>query len=170
MKIRLLFLVLMLFILILFVSPLAAKDYELGTFASGVVQKVTVKVGDKVKRGQLLLMLDQKVFKAELKRAEKMLLSAQLNKTEAQKELDRAEELYERTVLSDHELNLAKVQYAAVDALAATAESELANAQYVLQYSQILSPAAGKIKKVNVWPGMIVNNRLKNTVLLVMTN
>lgn len=161
---------LLMIVLILFLPQLQARDFELSTAANGVVQKVNVKVGEKVKKGQLLLSLDQKLFAAEVKKSEKMLLSARLNKNEAKKELERAEELYERTVLSDHELNVAKIEFARIDALLAAAESQVEKSAYELKYSQIFSPVNGKVKKINAWPGMLVNNSLKNTILLIISN
>lgn len=155
--------------LFLFIPQLQAKDFELSTVVNGVVKQVNVKVGDKVKKGQVLLLLEPQVFEAELKKAKKMLQSALLNKNEAKKELERAEELYERTVLSDHELNLAKMEFAKYDALLAEAESQKEKSAYELKYSQILAPTNGKIKKVIAWPGMVINNSLKNTILLIIS-
>lgn len=154
--------------LMLFLTPLIAKEYDLSTAVSGVVQQVNVKVGEKVKKGQLLLLLDQKVFESEVTEAEKLLLSAQLHRDEAKKELERSEELYERTVLSDHELDVAKAAFARMDALVAAAESQKEKAAYALKYSQIVAPVAGKVSKVHAWPGMVVNNRVTTTILLTI--
>jgi len=154
--------------LMLFFSPLVAKEYELSTAVSGVVYQVNVKVGEKVKKDQLLLILDQEVFKAEMAEAEKVLHSAQLHRDEAKKELERAEELYERTVLSDHELNAAKAEFAKMDALLAVAESQKQKAAYALKYSQIVAPFGGKVQKIYAWPGMVVNNSVKTTILLTI--
>ena len=155
--------------LFLLSSQIQARDFELSTVVSGVVKQVNVKAGDKVKKGQVLLFLDQQVFEAAQKTSEKMFHSAQLARDEAKKELDRAKELYERTVLSDHELNLAKIEFAKFDALLAKAESQKKLSAYELKYSQIVAPINGKVKKVIAWPGMVINNSLKNTILLIIT-
>jgi len=154
--------------LILFVSPLVAEEFNLSTVVSGVVHQVNVKVGEKVKKGQLLLSLDQKVFESEVIEADKLLYSAQLYRDEAKKELERAEELYERTVLSDHELNVARIGFAKMDALLAAAESQKQKADYALKYSQIIAPVAGKVQKINAWPGMVVNNSVTVNTLLTI--
>jgi len=154
--------------LILFFSQLAAREYDLSTVVSGVVNQVNVKVGEKVKKGQLLLLLEQNVFESEFAEAEKMLLSAQLHRDEAKKELERSEELYERTVLSDHELNVSKAEFARMDALLAVAESQKQKAAYALKYSKIVAPVAGKVQKISAWPGMVVNNRVSTTILLTI--
>jgi len=160
-----------LFVVFLFsCQSLMAKDkvFELTTAVSGVVDKVLIKPGQKVKKGKSLLLLDQRVFKAKLEAAEKTLKSAELELAEAEKEQERAEELYERTVLSDHQLNEAKVLFAKAQAWAAQAKRELAEAQYNMDYSQISAPFDLKIKKLHAWPGQVVNNREKNTVLITV--
>lgn len=159
---------LLLLALVLIAPQIVAQDFELSTAVSGVVKQVNVKVGEKVKKGQLLLTLDARVFEAHLNEAEKALHSARLSRDEAKKELERAEELYERTVLSDHELNIEKVAFADADAQVAAAERQLQTASYELEYSRVVSPVDGKVVTVNAWPGMVVNNAVRTTTLLVV--
>lgn len=151
------------------VYVLAADNvYELTTAISGVVEKILVKPGEKVKQGQVLLVLDQRVLKADLEAANKAMQSSKLNLEEVRKELERTEALYERTVISDHELELAKVNFAKAEAEHATAVRQVSKAQYQFDYSQIVAPVSGKIKSIPAWENMVVNNQLKNTVLIVM--
>lgn len=145
-------------------------EFELSTAVSGVVKEVKTKKGQKVKKGQVLLVLDQRVFIAELEAAKKSVNSASLDLEENKKELERTEELYDRTVISDHELELAKVNYAAAEKNYANAQKQLAHAQYQLDYSKIIAPVSGKIKSVGAWEGMVVNNQIKNTILITLEN
>jgi len=143
-------------------------SFELTTAVSGVVEKVYVKPGEKVKQGQLLLTLDQRVMKAESLEAESWERSAKLELDEAKKELERTEELYDRTVISDHELELAKINFAKKENEYTKASRAKVLAQYQLDFSQVVAPVSGKIKKVNAWKGMVVNNKQQNTVLITM--
>lgn len=156
------------FLALLSFSVLAKDAIELTTASSGVVGKINVKAGESVKKGQLLLALDQRVYKAKLDEAITMLKGVEMQFEEAKKELERAEELYERTVLSDHELNIAKVDFAKAEGLFKQSEREKVEAQYNFDHSQLLAPFKGKIKSVFAFPGMLVNNQLKSTVLLTM--
>ncbi|MCU7815928.1 MAG: biotin/lipoyl-binding protein [Candidatus Thiodiazotropha sp. (ex Rostrolucina anterorostrata)] len=72
---------------------------ELTTLASGMVGRVNVAVGATVSRGELLLELDQRRFKTKLAAAESRLEAATQQNSEAKRELDRALELYDRTLL-----------------------------------------------------------------------
>ena len=145
-----------------------AKDFDLTTAVSGVVEKILVKEGSRVKKGQELLILDQRVFLAELQSAEKMLRSAELDYEESKKELERTEELYDRTVISDHELELAKVNFAKADATLADAKRRMVAAQYHVDYSKITAPVSGRVKSINAWVGMVVNNSEKNMILMTV--
>ncbi|MGD8926538.1 MAG: biotin/lipoyl-binding protein, partial [Thioalkalispiraceae bacterium] len=81
---------------------------ELGTVVSGIVKNVYVNVGDIVKKGDKLLQLDDSVSKAHVVEYRAKLQSAEEELKEAERERDRALELYDRTVLSQHELQVAK--------------------------------------------------------------
>ena len=72
---------------------------ELGVPVSGVTQSVYVDVGQKVVKNEKLLQLDDTVFKARVKQASSALQSQEAQYKEAERELKRAEELYDRTVL-----------------------------------------------------------------------
>lgn len=152
-------------------SSVSAKEnvYELTTAVSGVVEKVLVKPGDKVKKGQVLLILDQRVIKANYLAAEKSVTSANLTMQEAKKELERTETLYEQTVISDHELELAKVNFAKTELQHADAQRSKTHAQYQLDYSQIIAPASGKVLSIDAWPGMVVNNQFSAVTLITLS-
>ena len=94
-------------------GDLAARDIEavldwqqrveLGTLLDGMVNKVNVEVGQRVSRGTLLIELDQRENQAQLAWAEAQVAVARLQQDEARRELDRSLELYDRTLLSNHE-------------------------------------------------------------------
>jgi len=142
--------------------------HELTTASPGVVETVEVKVGDQVKTGQLLVGLDQRVYKAKLDEAVVALRGMKLQFDEAKKEQERAEELYERTVLSDHELSSAKIEFAKAESDLERSKREEVEARYDYDHSQLLAPFSGKVISLPAFVGMLVNNQLKNTVLVKM--
>ena len=154
--------------LISFTAFAKESVFELSTASIGVVDVVNVKAGKKVKKGQVLLKLDQRVYKAKLDEAISALQSMSLNFKEAKKELERAEELFERTVLSDHDLSVAKITFAKAEASLKKIERMKIEAQYNFDHSQLLAPFSGRIKSVIAFPGMLVINQLKPTVLVTM--
>ena len=76
-----------------------SQRVELGSPVNGIVEKVTVNVGDKVKKGDALVQLDNAVFKGHVNEYRAQLVSNQEVLKEAERERDRALELYDRTVL-----------------------------------------------------------------------
>lgn len=158
-----------------FADDVAAKlDWservEMSTLVSGVVEKVNVQVGQTVKKGDVLLALNQEAFKAALEKAKAESDSAQLAMQEASKEWDRAQELYDRTVLSEHELATAKVSDAKGQAGYQLAQAKLAQAKINLQYSQVVAPFDGVVVQVNAARGQTVVTGLKSVPLITLAN
>jgi len=145
-----------------------AQEYALSIASQGVVQTVNVRAGEKVKKGQVLLTLDRRVYQARLDEAVAGLRSMKLDFDEQKKELARAEELYDRTVTSDRDLSLAKIAFANAESQLKKAQREEAQARYDFEHSRLLAPFTGKIKFVHAFPGMVVVNQMKATVLMTM--
>ena len=87
-----------------------SQRVELSTPVSGVVQSVYVAVGDLVKRGQLLLALDSTAYRARVAENQSEITRLNAEKAEAKRNLDRVQELYQRTVVSTADLDQAKLQ------------------------------------------------------------
>ena len=130
--------------------PVQAKDLpatldwirraELGTPVSGVIREVRVRLGQQVRKDELLLRLDPRGFQARVAAAGAFLEEARLRRAEAQRELDRAGELYERTLLSDHDRQVAEVAAATAEAVYRRAQAALAQARLDLEFSQLRAP------------------------------
>lgn len=141
---------------------------ELTTLASGMVGRVNVAVGATVSRGELLLELDQRRFKTKLAAAESRLEAATQQNSEAKRELDRALELYDRTLLSDHERKQAEIEAATADATYREAEAKLATTRLQREYSRITAPFDGLVEIIHVQPGQAVVNRFNATPLVTL--
>lgn len=142
----------------------------LGTLESGVVAEVPVVEGQQVGQGELLLRLDQRGFKADLAAARAAQRHAQALLEEAQREFDRAEELYDRTVLSDHERTVAVIGLREAQAAAEGARAERVRAQLALERSELRAPFDGFVESLKVVPGQAVSARLQVPPLLVLAD
>lgn len=124
----------------------------------GVVDAVNVAVGDQVKKNQPLAQLDQTPFIHTNKKNQAHVDGIKPRLFDAKQNYDQAQELYDRTVLSQVELQRAEVQFQGVEAeqLAAKAELEISRWQ---QKQSILNAMCDCLVIGNtLLPGMVINN------------
>jgi len=145
-----------------------SQRIELTTGVSGTVEKVNARVGDRVEAGTSVLMLDQGLFKAALSRAMAKHKDARYKLKEAEREWDRARELYERTVLSDRDLQLAENSLVTAQADMASAAAALTHAKHDLHESEIRVPMNAVVIERRAEPGQAVVNRLQVTPLITV--
>lgn len=145
-----------------------ARRVELGTLVSGVVTEASVGVGDKVVAGQVLLRLDQRAFRARLDEARAKAKNTELELSEAKRELERAQELYNRTVLSDHDLVEAKIAFGKSELAALSAATVLAQAEVDFQYSEVRAPFDAIVLRKNAEVGQVIVVQLQASPLLII--
>ena len=127
-----------------------------------------VEKGQRVRRGQVLLELDDRSLQAEVAAKKAQLKQAENNRDEAARELERTQELYDRTLLSDHDLQLAEIQRDAAEAAFQTARTALIRAEQNLYYSQIRAPFDAWVLQRRAQPGQTVVVALQAEPLLVL--
>lgn len=151
---------------LLWAGMASAQTLVLSVPGSGRVAEVMVSPGQQVRAGTLLIQLDARAANALLvqRQAERDGLREQ--QAEAQRELDRAEELFERTVLSVTDLQLARSAFAKVDAQFRAAEAAALRAEAELEDLRINAPTDGIVKSVLVARGQVVVNRCQVTPML----
>lgn len=160
--------------------PAVAADYdarldwsrrvELATPVSGVVTDVAASVGSEVKQGAALVTLDPRPFKASLAGARAQVAKVRETFEEAKREFERAQELYDRTLLSEHDLQLAKIAHTAAKADFEAAQAALEQARLELEYSVVRSPFDAIVVERNVQTGETVVSQLEARTLLVVAD
>lgn len=145
-----------------------AHKVMLSTPISGVITEVSVKPGDRVSQGQTLIRLDTRALEAKLKGAEAELSLAEQNLQETQRELARTQEMYDRTMLAQHDLDMAKIALAAAESQLQLAQAHHTQAQWDLEYSAIKSPFDAWVIKVLGQQGQTVMNQLQAEPLVVV--
>lgn len=136
-----------------------ATDQALGVPVSGVVTEVHVSPGDRVEAGEELLRLEQSDRQADLVAARARLKAERLAFEEADRERERAQTLYDRTELSEHDRQIAVNEAAAAEATYREAEAAEQRARLDRAYSRLQAPVAGEVTAVEAHPGMAVANR-----------
>ncbi len=160
-------------LLISFSSPVQAAQFkgrlewlhkvELRVLESGVVKAMNVTVGQTVKKGAVLLQMDQRENKAKLLEAEAKLAHSKSNSAKAKREYDRTQELYERALIADEELKEAELKQAIAKAEEASTKAALALAKIALERTELRAPFHAIIVSHNVWEGDVIYKTLQRT-------
>lgn len=140
---------------------------ELSTLVSGVVGKVNVKAGQSVSKGDTLLQLDERDFSLRVASTKAVFQRAKSAHEEAQREHDRSLELYDRRLLSDHELQLKKIALVEAEAALERSQSTAEMALLDLERSIVKAPFDGIVVKVLVQEGESILNRFRLRPLIV---
>jgi RND family efflux transporter MFP subunit len=149
-------------------SSWAADRVRLTTPVSGVVKEVYVQVGQRVKKGDKLLALDDTRLRARVMEAEAGMMRVQHEAEEADREFKRAEELYERGVSSTTEFDAAKLRHARATANAREAEAQLIIARKNLDDTVLKAPFDGIVRAREAEPGMYVPAQLNPPTLIIL--
>ncbi|GAB4413183.1 MAG: hypothetical protein OHK0032_09270 [Thermodesulfovibrionales bacterium] len=117
-----------------------SRVVEVSTPVSGVVSEVLAEAGAYMRKGQVLLRLDDRGFKAAVKRARAEVERLKVKSEEAERELKRAKEMHERDLIADHELELARIGFVTSDSEYQAAQAALTQAELNLEYSEVRAP------------------------------
>ena len=145
-----------------------ARRVELGMLVSGVVEDVYVGSGQHVLAGEALVMLDTRDFEARLAGASAHLAAVAPALEEARQELERAEDLFDRTLLAEHDLETARIAVAKLDAKRAQADARLARAALRLERGTLRAPFAGIVVARNAEAGQAIVSRCESRTLIVL--
>jgi HlyD family secretion protein len=138
------------------VKPRIGAEVKVGSRVSGVVARLHVRIGDRVRRGQLLAELETRELAARCAQAEAALASAEASTAFARSDFARKEELRAARLLPAADLDLAErgLRVAAEQRAEAAASLELARTQ--LGYARIAAPIAGVVGAVSTQEGETV--------------
>lgn len=143
-----------------------AADIALTTRVSGVVEEVLVKTGQRVKKGTVLLRLDKTIYQAQVDEAGAEGDRLRAEEAEAKRDLDRAQELYNRTVSSTTELDAAKLRYTRAKSALTVAEARLTIARKNLMDTELRAPMDGLIATLPAAPGVVVTAECQPRMLV----
>lgn len=145
-----------------------SQRVELSTPVKGVIKMINAEPGQSVKKGDILLQLDQRGFKARVDSLTAKLKQASAVRAEAKRELDRAETMYERTLLSQHELQVKKNDYIEAQANYDVCQAKLTQAKLDLEYSTIRAPYDAVVVLRQAEVGQTVISEIQAETLVVV--
>ena len=144
----------------------ATQTVEVRARVSGYLDKVLFKDGAKVKKGDLLFVIDPRPFQAELDRVEAELTRARARLELAKNDLDRAERLYRRRAISEEELDTRAKGLREAQAAVRSAEAAVQTARLNLEFTEVRAPISGRITEELITEGNLVNGGTGNATLL----
>lgn len=124
----------------------------------GVIEKIHYREGDIVKEGDLLFVIDQRPFRAELNRAEADLVRARSQSKLSRIESQRATDLLKQKLISQGEYDQDIASENQANANARAAEATVQIARLNLGYTEIRSPVSGRTSRVLATKGNLVSS------------
>lgn len=109
-----------------------------------------------VRAGEVLLRVDDRSARASLERARSEIDSTRARIALSAKELERAETLRRRGVISQEELDRRRAEKDELDARLASAESALESAELALESTRVVAPFDGRVLSRSVEVGDVV--------------
>jgi len=145
-------------------------DVKISAYVPAKIIRLPVKEGDVVKKGQLLVQLDDTEYKAAVNQARAQLASAKANLEQAKLTHKRQKELFEKKLSSKEQYDMAKTELQLAEAQYQQAVASLEKARYNLSKTTITSPIDGVVTALNAEEGEIVMiGTMNNPGTVIMT-
>jgi membrane fusion protein (multidrug efflux system) len=129
---------------------------EIRAQVNGYLRKIAVDEGAFVKKGQLLFVIDDEIYREQLNNAKATLATAKANLNNASIEVSRLTPLVENNVVSDVRLKAAQAAYEAAAANVTQAEAMVGSASINLDYAFIKAPVDGYVGRIPFKVGSLV--------------
>ncbi len=148
----------------------AFESVELRARVSGFLDQVNFKPGAAVKKGDLLFVIDPRVYEAQARQAEAELATRTAALRLAQLTLERYAKAAGSTATTQQEVDRATADRDQAKAQADLAEAALATARLNVEFTQVRSPIDGRITKNLVDVGNLVGAGGQPTILASVVN
>ncbi|MBL7002974.1 MAG: efflux RND transporter periplasmic adaptor subunit [Gammaproteobacteria bacterium] len=142
--------------------------YDLNSASSAYVQSIAVVEGQKVKKGERLISLDESQIALDLEIAIAKVKASEPDFLQAEMDLNRAFELYDRTLLSDVELKKAEFTFAKTKGNYDVAKAQQKKLELLRSQYNIVSPVNGRVLKVHVNAGFYTDTDLAKTLITLV--
>lgn len=146
------------------------QDIDVYPQVGGTLQKLCVTEGQKVKKGQVLFVIDQVPYRAALNTAEAALKAAQAQEATAQLNYDSRKKLYDQKVVSEIDMQTAQNTLLSAKAQVAQARAQVVNARNSLSYTTVTSPADGVVGTLPYRQGALVGSSMPQPLTTVSDN
>ncbi|MEM0943820.1 MAG: efflux RND transporter periplasmic adaptor subunit [Pseudomonadota bacterium] len=135
----------------------ATERVELRARVSGYLQQTLFEDGAKVRRGDVLFVVDPRPFEAAYARAQGELRAAEAEQVRAVADLERTESLAATNTVAASNLDESRAIKLRADAEVAIAEAALREAGLNLEFTEVKAPFDGRISDARVDRGNLVS-------------
>lgn len=132
---------------------------------SGLITRICIDEGQKVRKGQVLFVIDQVPYQAALAEATANVKSAEANLATAKLNLESTEVLREKNVVQDYDLNTARNELAVAEAALAQAQAQEMSARNNLSYTEVKSPVDGVASMIAYRVGALVSSSISEPLV-----
>ncbi|GGX87723.1 MexE family multidrug efflux RND transporter periplasmic adaptor subunit [Litchfieldella qijiaojingensis] len=136
----------------------AVETVELRPRVAGYIERINYTEGQIVDKGDVLFVIDQRPYRAELARAEADLQRAQARAELARAEAARAEALAQTRAISREELDQRRAASAEAEADVLAARAVVETASLNMEYTEVRAPIAGRTGRALVTAGNLVSD------------
>lgn len=133
------------------------QDVEIRPKVSGFITKVNVHEGQRVTAGQLLFVIDNETYQAQVRQAKAAVSTAKAQLETSRLTLENSKELHKNNVIGDFELATARNNFTTAEAALMQAKASLASAQEMLNYCYVKSPVSGVVGSLPYKAGTLVS-------------
>lgn len=148
----------------------ALRKVDVGAQVSGQLKTLSVAIGDKVKKDQLLGVIDPEQAQNQIKEVEATLMELRAQRMQAEAEwklarvtLSRQQQLAKTQAVSQQDLDTAATEMAVkqakigtIDAQIKRNQASLDTAKTNLDYTRIVAPMAGEVTQITTLQGQTV--------------
>ena len=146
------------------------QDIAIMPQVAGTLTKLCVVEGERVRKGQVLFIIDQVPYRASLETAEANVEVAKSSVATAELVYQSKQKLYADSVISDFDLQTAKNSYLSAKAGLAQANAALVIAQNNLNYTEVKSPSDGVVGTLPFRVGALVSPQMPTPLTTVSDN
>ena len=143
------------------------QDVEIRPKVQGFLTQINVREGQTVGAGQVLFVIDNVTYQAQVRNAQAAVNAAQQQVNTAKLTYENAQKLHENKVIGDYELQTSQNTYESAQAQLAQAQAALTSAKETLSFCYVKSPAAGVVGTLPFKKGALVS---ASNVLTTVSN
>lgn len=136
----------------------------------GYLSEIRIKEGQRVRKGQVLFVIDQATYRAEEKAAKANVEVARAGVESAQLTYDSRKQLREKEIVSEYDLRSAQTQLDLAKAQLQQAEAQWESARSNLSYTVLTSPSDGVVGSLPYRKGDFVGPSTQDGLTTVADN